>query len=45
MSRFETSLLPIRPHLSGQTYQWNRGQYNTVLLFALQYRFNKAEAR
>ena len=44
VSRFETSLLPIRPHLSGQTYQWNRGQYNTVLLFALQYRFNKPAA-
>ncbi|MFM7055142.1 MAG: outer membrane beta-barrel protein [Bacteroidota bacterium] len=44
VSRFETSILPIRPHQSGQTYQWNRGQYNTVLLFALQYRFNKPVA-
>jgi hypothetical protein len=40
VSRFETSMLPIRPHLSGQTYQLNLGQYNTVLMFALQYRFN-----
>jgi hypothetical protein len=44
VSRFETSILPIRPHQSGQTYQWNRGQYNTVLLFMLQYRFNKPNA-
>ncbi|MFZ9943406.1 MAG: outer membrane beta-barrel protein [Bacteroidia bacterium] len=44
VSRFETSILPIRPHQSGQTYQWNRGQYNTVLLFMLQYRFNKSNA-
>lgn len=44
VSRFETSVLPIRPHESGKTYQLNRGQYNTVLLFALQYRFNKPAA-
>lgn len=44
VSRFETSVLPIRPHESGKTYQLNRGQYNTVLLFALQYRFNKPSA-
>jgi hypothetical protein len=44
VSRFESSILPIRPHQSGQTYDWNRGQYNTVLLFMLQYRFNKPNA-
>ena len=36
-SRLATSVIPIRPHASGQTYYFNRGQYNTVLFFSLKY--------
>ena len=38
-SRMSNSIIPIRPHLSGATYGWNKGQYNTVLSFALHYNF------
>jgi len=36
-SRISNSILPIRPHTSGQTYQWNKGQYNTAISFGLLY--------
>lgn len=39
-TRISTSLLPIRPHRSGITYYFNRGQYNTVLLFSFRYQFS-----
>ena len=38
-SRMNNSIIPIRPHLSGATYGWNKGHYNTVLSFALHYNF------
>ena len=36
-SRISNSILPIRPHPSGITYRFNKGQYNTVLSFTLHY--------
>ena len=36
-SRISNSISPIRPHTSGQTYQWNKGQYNTSISFGLLY--------
>lgn len=42
-SRIATSLFPIRPHNSGQTYYFNRGQYNTVLMFTVRYVFLSAK--
>ena len=38
-SRISNSIIPIRPHVSGATNSWNKGQYNTVLSFALHYNF------
>lgn len=38
--RYSNSILAIRPHNSGQTYQWNQGQYNEVLSFVLFYQLN-----
>ena len=38
-SRISNSIIPIRPHVSGATDRWNKGQYNTVLSFALHYNF------
>ena len=32
------SIIPIRPHVSGATNGWNKGQYNTVLSFAIHYK-------
>jgi len=37
--RFSNSVLPIRKHLSGGTFQFNRGQYNTALEFTIRYEF------
>ena len=37
IAEFCISIFPIRKHSSGQTYQWNRGQYNTCLSFILYY--------
>lgn len=39
--RGEQSIVPIRTHSGGGTYRLNRGQYNSVLLFALFYQFGK----
>ena len=36
-TRLSHSIFPIRPHSSGQTYKWNRGQYNTSISIALNY--------
>ena len=36
-SRISNSILPIRAHASGATFQLNKGQYNSVLSFALHY--------
>lgn len=36
-SRFENSIIPMRPHESGATFKLNRGQYNTVLILGLKY--------
>ena len=35
--RYSNSILAVRPHSQGQTYRWNRGQYNEVLSFVLFY--------
>ncbi len=39
--RVSSSVLPVRPHQSGESYQLNYGQYNAVLMFGLQYTFMK----
>lgn len=36
-SRISNSILPIRAHASGATFQFNKGQYNSVMSFALHY--------
>lgn len=36
--RYSNSILAVRPHTFGQTYRWNRGQYNEVLSFTLHYK-------
>ena len=38
-SRISNSILPIRAHASGATFQLNKGQYNSVLSFTLHYNF------
>ncbi len=35
--RLSNSILPIRPHSSGNTYRLNRGQYNQGIAFILHY--------
>ena len=35
--RFNYSIIPIRPHPSGQTYQLNKGHYSNCLTIALYY--------
>ena len=37
-TRISNSIIPIRPHTSGASNGWNRGQYNTVLSFAIHYK-------
>ena len=37
--RYSNSILAVRPHYKGQTYRWNRGQYNEVLSFTFHYTF------
>ena len=36
-TRLSNSITPIRPHSSGETYYFNKGQYNTALSFSLYY--------
>ena len=36
--RYSNSILAVRAHSKGQTYGWNRGQYNEVLSFTLHYK-------
>ncbi len=38
-TRYSNSILAVRPHSRGQTYRWNRGQYNEVLSFTIHYTF------
>ena len=38
-ARYSMSILAVRPHSQGQTYRWNKGQYNSVLSFILFYQF------
>ncbi|MCB0822136.1 MAG: PorT family protein [Bacteroidales bacterium] len=35
--RYSNSIMAVRPHSQGQTYRWNKGQYNEVLSFVLFY--------
>jgi hypothetical protein len=37
--RYSYSFIPVREHPGGQTYLLDRGQYNNVLHFTLNYRF------
>ena len=37
-TRISNSIIPIRPHISGATNGWNKGQYNTVLSFVIHYK-------
>ena len=37
-TRISNSIIPIRPHNSGATDGLNKGQYNTVLSFAIHYK-------
>ncbi len=39
--RVSSSILPVRPHQSGESYRLNYGQYNAELMFGLQYTFMK----
>ena len=36
-TRISNSISPIRPHVSNQTYKWNKGQYNTSIAFSIYY--------
>ena len=36
-ARLSNSILPIRPHASGQVYRLNKGQYNTTINLSLHY--------
>ena len=38
--RISNSIIPIRDHLSNTTFRLNRGQYNTVMTFSINYQFN-----
>jgi hypothetical protein len=38
--RLSNSILPIRDHLQNTAFRLNRGQYNTVMTFTLNYQFN-----
>ena len=37
-TRIRNSIIPIRPHTSGATFGLNKGQYNTVISFAIHYK-------
>jgi len=37
-NRISNSIIPIRPHISGATNGWNKGQYNTVFSFTIHYK-------
>ena len=39
--RLSSSVIPVRPHQSGESYRANHGQYNASLLLGLQYTFKK----
>lgn len=35
--RYSNSIIPVRAHRFGQTFRWNRGQYNSLLEITLRY--------
>jgi hypothetical protein len=37
--RYSYSLLPARNHFAGQTYRFNRGEYNNIICFTFYYHF------
>ncbi len=37
--RYGQSIMPVRDHVSGETYYFNKGQYNSSILIAFQYAF------
>ncbi len=39
-ARYESSVLSVRAYVDGQTYRFNKGQYNTALVFSLRYKFD-----
>ena len=41
--RATNSIIPIRKHSSGETYRFNRGQYNTTISINILYNFNNSE--
>jgi hypothetical protein len=41
--RLSHSILPVREHRSGATYRLNHGQYNSVLILAIQYQINRSQ--
>ena len=43
--RFNYSILAVRNHPGDQTFYLNKGQYNNVLTFTLQYQINKSHER
>lgn len=43
IGRIASSILPVRDHSSGETYRLNKGQYNALLLFGVQYTFKKRD--
>jgi hypothetical protein len=43
--RYGQSVMPVREHESGETYYFNKGQYNSSLLIAFQYVFRKKQAQ
>lgn len=42
-ARLTYSLLPVRPHLSGLTFWFNRGEYNNGICFTLKYLFGNTD--
>ncbi len=43
-ARMSNSILAVRKHVSGEDYRFNKGQYSSCLLFALQYKFSGKSA-
>jgi hypothetical protein len=43
--RASNSLIPVREHMSGTAFRWNRGQYSAVLTFMLRFTFPSKESR
>jgi outer membrane protein with beta-barrel domain len=43
--RFNSSIIPVRKHQSGQTYRLNAGQYNAVLSFTVNYQLTGSKSK